>query len=226
MEFYEEKIKARKDLIDYMKMKYGSLYMSAISKLNVPNQFDEKGYLRPELRLTSQEKEALIHYVPETLNFLSEKEEVKSEQPKQQTLDERYSQFLTDVWNSTIKVASALEQANFSEYKIVGLEYEPYNIIYKYGKEVYNKANEEAPYRENWVEGSGFYGNHKREFSEANKKLGYLWYDPDSGVSDPFPLIDIDYLIKIFEEKKIPCYIDFETNTFYYNSVPTKGQTK
>ena len=59
MPYYDEKSKARKDLKDYMETKYGSAYMSVISKLNVPNQYDDNGILKLELILTSKKKK---HY--------------------------------------------------------------------------------------------------------------------------------------------------------------------
>lgn len=60
-----------KELREYMVMKYGKNYMSAIAKLSVPNPYDERGLIRPENVLTSAEKDALMFCVPETAAFFS-----------------------------------------------------------------------------------------------------------------------------------------------------------
>lgn len=60
-----------KELRDYMLMKYGKNYMSAIAKLNTPNPYDERGLIKPENVLTSAEKDALMFFVPEIAAFFS-----------------------------------------------------------------------------------------------------------------------------------------------------------
>ncbi len=229
MSYNDEKVKERKDLRDYMQTKYGSAYMSAISKLNVPNQYDEKGILKPELALTSQEKEALLYYVPETSKFLGKVdaiEEVKSEQTKQQTLDERYQAFLDDVRKTTIESASKSElPANPNAvipWEVVGIEFGSWEVEEKYGKDVYSRACEEVPYEKVPKSDGSFYRMYHRDFSNASRKLGHIIHE---GVAAS-PLMDLELFIKTLEEKGIPSYIDFETNTFYYNGVPTKGKAK
>lgn len=77
MSYYDEEMKKRADLKKYLEMKYGKSYMSAIAKLNEPDQFDEKGFLKPELVLTPQEKEAMLLYVPETSEILNQSDTMK-----------------------------------------------------------------------------------------------------------------------------------------------------
>lgn len=229
MPYYDEKSKARKDLKDYIETKYGSAYMSAISKLNVPNQYDDNGILKPELILTSKEKEALLHYIPETSKFLDQVDtikEIKSEQSKQQTLDERYQAFLDDVRKTTIESASKQELPTNPNavipWEVVGIEFVSWEIEKKYGKDVYERACEEVPFEKVPKPNGGFYRMYHRDFSNASRKLGYIIHE---GVAAS-PLLDLELFIKTLEEKGIPSYIDFETNTFYYNGVPTKSKSK
>lgn len=64
----------QRQIVEYMEMKYGREYMDAISKLNSPNQYDEKGYLKPEYQLTDKERDALLYYVPEVAQLYQEQE--------------------------------------------------------------------------------------------------------------------------------------------------------
>lgn len=52
---------------DYCQMKYGSVYTSAILKLQAPysEAYDEKGFLKPEYSLTPLEKEAVLTILSE-----------------------------------------------------------------------------------------------------------------------------------------------------------------
>lgn len=61
-----------KELRKYMEMKYGKNYMTAIAKLSVPNPYDEHGIIKSENLLTSEEKDALKFYVPETAAFIED----------------------------------------------------------------------------------------------------------------------------------------------------------
>lgn len=66
-----------KELRTYMEMKYGKNYMTAIAKLNIPNPYDEHGIIKPENVLTSEEKSALMFYIPETRDFIDVDEDIK-----------------------------------------------------------------------------------------------------------------------------------------------------
>ena len=50
---------------NYMNIKYGNAYLSAISKLSVENPYDDNGLLKPEYTLTEKEKDAVLVYVKE-----------------------------------------------------------------------------------------------------------------------------------------------------------------
>lgn len=245
MSYNSEKEKAMGDLRDYMESKYGTAYMSAISKLSKPNQFDKNGLLRPEVALTSKEKDALLFYVPETSKFLNNVDTIEPIQninkfeslkpiqninevkrPNSKSLDERYQDLLDDVRKETIKSASNQTLPSNPNavipWKVVGIEFASWEIEKKYGKDVYAKACEEVPYEKVPNGRGGFLRMFNRDFSNASRRLGHIIHE---GVAAS-PLMDLDLFVKELEKQGIPSYIDFETNTFYYNGVPTKGKTK
>lgn len=232
--------KEMRDLKDYMENKYGMAYMSAIAKLSTQNQFDENGILKPELALTSKEKEALMFYVPETSRFLNnihtvepiqKTDKVESTEPIQnineteslnsKTFEERYQQLLDDVREQTIKSASnqtlPSDPNAVIPWEVVGVEFESWEIEEKYGEDVYAKVCEEVPYEK--VPDKRMFN---RDFSNASRRLGYIIHEAVAAS----PLLDLDLFVKELEKQGIPSYVDFETNTFYYNGVPTKGKTK
>lgn len=205
-----------RELRSYMELKYGSSYLSAISKLNVSNPYDDKGLLRPEYRLDSKEKDALSYCIPETKQFLGQQSTTES---LQDTFDQKYQQFLNDVRKTTSEIVSNSQPSEGNvdiPWKIVGIEFLSWKVEEKYGKDIYKKACEEVPY-----EDDGFHRMFHRDFSKANIKLGHLVHE---GVSAS-PLMDLDLFIKLLEKKGIPSYIDFETNTFHYNGIPEKRKT-
>lgn len=57
--------------VDYLTLrtKYRSHYAAAIRKLTNPNRFGPDHYLRPEYVLDKEERNALLIYVPELLEF-------------------------------------------------------------------------------------------------------------------------------------------------------------
>lgn len=233
MSYNSEKEKARQDLRIYMEIKYGKAYMSAISKLNNPNQFDKNGILRPEVALTPKEKEALLFYDPETSKFLNNVDTIKPIQninevkpSNSKSLDERYKELLDDVRKQTIKSASNQTLPSYPNavipWKVVGIEFTRWEVEEKYGKDVYAKACEEVPYEKIPNGRGGFLRMFKRDFSNANRRLGHIIHEGFAAS----PLMDLDLFVKELEKQGIPSYIDFETNTFYYNGVPTKGRTK
>lgn len=219
----EQHAKAMKDLRDYMELKYGSAYMGAISKLSVNDQYDERGMLKPEYTLTSKERDALLFYVPETSKYLKAFDDVgfettnktKNEQNKDQTLDKRYRMFLESVREGTMKIASSAEVPEGNRvipYEIVGIEFGTDRIIETYGRDVFERAFKEM------------YGDNKvsQDLSKTDRMFVHLIQE---GIATS-PLIDLQVLLHLLEEKGIPTYIDFESRTFYYNGSPQKGKTK
>ena len=227
MSYYnnDEQIRAIKDLRSYMEIKYGRAYMSAIAKLYVLNQKDDKMFLKPELVLTSEEKNALLFYVPETSKFLSKIDTIvedKVEQPQQQTFDDRYQVFLNDVRKYADKIVNdslAGPMSKDVQYDLIGPEFRKKEIIEKYGEDIYNKACSEIPEDKERKR----HGRHStKDFAKANIKLGVMF---NEGVRASY-LLDLDYLIASLEKEGIPCYIDFETNIFHFNAIPTKSKTR
>lgn len=219
----EQHAKAMKDLRDYMELKYGSAYMGAISKLSANDQYDERGMLKPEYTLTSKERDALLFYVPETSKYLKAFDDVgfettnktKNEQNKDQTLDKRYRMFLESVREGTMKIASSAEVPEGNRvipYEIVGIEFGTDRIIETYGRDVFERAFKEM------------YGDNKvsQDLSKTDRMFVHLIQE---GIATS-PLIDLQVLLHLLEEKGIPTYIDFESRTFYYNGSPQKGKTK
>ncbi len=219
----EQHAKAMKDLRDYMELKYGSAYMGAISKLSANDQYDERGMLKPEYTLTSKERDALLFYVPETSKYLKAFDDVgfettnktKNEQNKDQTLDKRYRMFLESVREGTMKIASSAEVPEGNRiipYEIVGIEFDTDRIIETYGRDVFERAFKEM------------YGDNKvsQDLSKTDRMFVHLIQE---GIATS-PLIDLQVLLHLLEEKGIPTYIDFESRTFYYNGSPQKGKTK
>lgn len=218
----EVKTKLYKKYRDYMQIKYGSAYMGAISKLNATDPYDERGILKPEYALTSAEHTALLYYVPEITQPLERTEKIKG---NQNNAEEKYQIFLDDVRKKTIEVASnslPTEENIVVPWEVVGVEFLSWEIEEKYGEDVYKRACEEVPY-EKVPKGNGeFYRMFNRDFSKANIRLGHIIHE---GISAS-PLMDLDLLIKLLKEKGIPSYIDFGTNTFYYNGVTKKRKAK
>lgn len=219
----EQHAKAMKDLRDYMELKYGSAYMGAISKLSANDQYDERGMLKPEYTLTSKERDALLFYVPETSKYLKAFDDVgfettnktKNEQNKDQTLDKRYRMFLENVREGTMKIASSAEVPEGNRvipYEIVGIEFGTDRIIETYGRDVFERAFKEM------------YGDNKvsQDLSKTDRMFVHLIQE---GIATS-PLIDLQVLLHLLEEKGIPTYIDFESRTLYYNGSPQKGKTK
>lgn len=219
----EQHAKAMKDLRDYMELKYGSAYMGAISKLSANDQYDERGMLKPEYTLTSKERDALLFYVPETSKYLKAFDDVgfettnktKNEQNKDQTLDKRYRMFLESVREGTMKIASSAEVPEGNRvipYEIVGIEFDTDRIIETYGRDVFERAFKEM------------YGDNKvsQDLSKTDRMFVHLIQERIA----TSPLIDLQVLLHLLEEKGIPTYIDFESRTFYYNGSPQKGKTK
>lgn len=105
-------------------------------------------------------------------------------------------------------------------WKVVGVEFLSWEIEEKYGKGIYRRACKEVLY-EKVPKGNGeFHRMFNRDFSNANIRLGRIMHEGISASS----LMDIDLLIKLLEEKGISSYIDFKTNTFYYNGVLEKKE--
>ncbi len=212
-------------LREYMESKYGKAYLTAISKLSVSDPYDENGVIKTEYVLTSDEEDALRYFIPETEQFLDQNDNSEREQ---KSLDKRYQEFLEDVRKNTEKVAS-FSQASESNadmtWEIVGVEFLGWKVVEKYGDDIYQKASEEVPHdKVGYLR--AFYRRIQtmfhRDFSKANIKLGHLIREAVA----PSILMDLDYFIKLLEEKGIPSYIDFETNTFHYNAVPKKEKEK
>ena len=161
------------------------------------------------------------------MSYNSEKEiepiqninEVKPSNSK--SLDERYQELLDDVRKQTIK--SATNQTlpsnpnDIITWEVVGIEFTSWEVEEKYGKDVYFKACEEVPYEKVPNDRGGFLRMFNRDFSNASRRLGHIIHE---GVAAS-PLMDLDLFVKELEKQRIPSYIDFETNTFYYNGVPT-----
>lgn len=228
----EQHAKAMKDLRDYMELKYGSAYMRAISKLSANDQYDERGrMLKPEYTLTSKERDALLFYVPETSKYLKAFDDVrfettnktKNEQNKDQTLDKRYRMFLESIREGTMKIASSAEVPEGNRvipYEIVGIEFGIDRIIETYGRDVFERAFKEM-YGENSLK-KAEYNKVSQDLSKTDRMFVHLIQE---GIATS-PLIDLQVLLHLLEEKGIPTYIDFESRTFYYNGSPQKGKTK
>lgn len=208
--------KKERELRAYMKTKYGDSYLSAISKLNVSNPYDDKGILKSEYALSPKEKEALLHYIPETKQFLNQQSTSES---LQDTFDQRYQKFLSDVRKKTEEIVynSQPSEGNVDiPWDIVGIEFVSWEVKDKYGNDIYKRACEEVPY-----EDDGVHRMFQRDFSNANIKLGHIIHEGASAS----PLMDLDYFVKLLAKRGIPSYIDFETNTFHYNGIPEKRKT-
>lgn len=212
-------------LREYMELKYGSDYLSAISKISVSNPFDDDGIIKSEYVLTAKEKEALKFFIPEVAQFLEQNDNTES---IQSSLDQKYQKFLDEVRKNTAKMASFSQPSEDNDdihWEIVGIEFLGWKVVEEYGDDVYQKVFEEVPHDDIGVF-RAFYRRlqriYHRDFSKANIRLGHLLRE---GVSAS-PLMDLDYYIKLLSEKGIPSYIDFETNTFHYNAVPKKGKNK
>lgn len=133
--------------------------------------------------------------------------------------NQRYQSFLNDVKKTTEEIASTSQPTEGNvdvPWEIVGIEFLSWKVEEKYGKDIYEKACDEVPY-----EDDGVHRMFHRDFSTANIKLGHLIHE---GISAS-PLIDLGYLITLLEEKGIPAYIDYETNTFHYNGIPKKEKS-
>ncbi len=197
--------KNERDLRMYVKTKYGDSYLSAMSKLSASNPYDDEGMLKPEYALSSNEKEALLHYIPETKQFLD--------------FDKRYEDFLNDVREATFSVVSnsrVPENNADISWEIVGIELLGWKVEEKYGKDIYKRACEEVPYAVD-----GVHRLFNRDYSKANMRLGHLVHE---GISVS-PLMDLDLFINSLAKMGIPSYIDFDTNTFHYNGTPEKGKS-
>lgn len=73
----KERKKNLEDLRHYMEMKYSMAYMTAISKLSADDKYDKNGFLKAKYELTSQERDALMFFVPETAKFFDLSDTVK-----------------------------------------------------------------------------------------------------------------------------------------------------
>lgn len=204
-----------KDLKEYLEQKYGSAFLSAISKLNAQDIYDENGILKPEYVLSTKEKEALKLYIPGTKTFFENTDA---------TLDQRFRAFLDDVRKSTLGVVSDFlptpdgdspiyyETADIDEFYFRSQE-----IKTKYGEDIYTMAREQVPKH-------GVFP----DFSNANIKLGYIVKmtgNISGSETNVSQLIDLDYLVKVLAEKNISSFLDLETNTFHYNEASEKAKT-
>ena len=123
--------------------------------------------------------------------------------------------FLESVREGTMKIASSAEVPEGNRvipYEIVGIEFDTDRIIETYGRDVFERAFKEM------------YGDNKvsQDLSKTDRMFVHLIQE---GIATS-PLIDLQVLLHLLEEKGIPTYIDFESRTFYYNGSPQKGKTK
>ena len=195
--------KDKKDFLDARRLlleKYGRDYMSAMSKLNARNIYDEEGFLNPELILNDKEKKALMAVNPELAEVFkrpSQEEEILSDYTRKdlskgKKIDEEYMKFLLEVIKTTVKI-SANPNRNVEDvsYQITGIASYSDEIIEKYGEEVYHLAIE-------------------------NSDLVCLM---QNGLIVT-PVISLKSFMKILSEvKNIPSYIDHSDNTFHYNTI-------
>lgn len=151
------------------------------------------------------------------------------------SFEEKYKVFLDDCRENARELAlnATIPEPvpEWQEYipvswTIVGVNFKAEEIEEKYGKDVYQAADTEVPYiydendKRNYDE--ELYLRTRRDYSKANVRLGYLI---NSGVNCS-KLMDLDYLIKLLEEKEIPSYIDYDEQRFYYNETPKKDKSK
>ena len=149
--------------------------------------------------------------------------QTKNEQNKDQTLDKRYRMFLESVREGTMKIASSAEVPEGNRvipYEIVGIEFGTDRIIETYGRDVFERAFKEM-YGENSLK-KAEYNKASQDLSKTDRMFMHLIQE---GIATS-PLIDLQVLLHLLEEKGIPTYIDFESRKFYYNGSPQKGKTK
>ena len=225
----EEKTKLYNEYRDYIQTRYDSAYIGDISKLNAKNQYDENGLLKSEYFLTEEEKNALLYNIPDIRQSLKPLH-------KQDDIYEKYQKFLFDVEMTTNYFASIISLGNFSvgsgnvkcgfdilgRTYIYGIERESYDLIEKYGRTIYDRASNEVPYKVEYKNGEN---KLVRDFFNANRKIGYINAKYSYGDLDK-TLVDLELLVNLLNEKGIPSYFDFETNMFYFNSIPSKKKTK
>lgn len=148
----------------------------------------------------------------------------KSKFLNSKSFDERYQELLDDVRKVTIETASRQSLPNNPDevipWEVVGIEFSSSAIKEKYGKDVYDKVCEEVPYEKVRNGRGGFLRMFERDFSNASRRLGYIIHE---GVCAS-PLLDLDLFIEELEKNGISSYIDFETNTYYYNAVATQDR--
>ncbi len=139
-----------------------------------------------------------------------------------------YTIFLKQVENDTLEVFRATDLENLHEdisWDIEGVEFrlnfvDNENSVYRnYGEQVLHQAFEEVP-------SSGLKDNsnwrYKRDFQSASRKLGCLVH-PRVSAS---PILDLGFLICLFAQYDIPCYIDYEACVFHINAMESVKEIK
>ena len=116
------KEKDYKDYMDYLISKYDSAYKSALNKLSSLNQFDEKGYLKPEFVLSKKEIEAL--------GFMPELKKIVCDKQNSSMIEKNMAYFGENFYK---EAASILEHTPWS--KCTGSFIELYKGLSLYGQE-------------------------------------------------------------------------------------------
>ena len=142
---------------------------------------EEHPFFIPEILLNEEEMYALKLYNP---------------------LVDEYRKFIQDVREYTEIVAwtNIMSNSNCStnmqiKYNIINPKELKYEIIYKYGLDVYNKISSK----------------------DFNIKLGII-----SNGKYTSHLLDLEYLVSLFKNNEIKCYIDYNRNIINYNIQPSK----
>ena len=142
---------------------------------------EEHPFIIPEILLNEEEMYALKLYNP---------------------LVDKYRKFIQDVREYTEIVAwtNIMSNTNCStnmqiKYNIINPKELKYEIIYKYGQDVYNKISSK----------------------DFNIILGII-----SNGRYTSHLLDLEYLVSLFKNNEIKCYIDYNRNIINYNIQPSK----
>ena len=117
-------------------------------------------------------------------------------------LVDKYRKFIQDVreYTEIVAWANIMSNSNYStnikiKYNIIKPKELKYEIIYKYGLDVYNKISSK----------------------DFNIILGII-----SNEKYTSHLLDLEYLVSLFKNNEIKCYIDYNRNIINYNILPSK----
>ena len=188
-------LEARRVIIEM----YGRDYMSAITKLNARNIYDEDGYLDSEYVLSDREKQALMKFIPKLASAFkrpSQEEEIFSDYTKKDVnngkkINDDYLKLLLKIIKTTVKISSNPNREEDVCYQVTGINGVRDEIVADYGEDVYALAI-------------------------RNSDLVCLMQDNQVVT----PVISLKSFMKILSEvKNIPSYIDHSNNTFHYNAV-------